>query len=235
MKIVHKQKTTRCHTNLRRRSCRVGATTSFASSVEGSIDFRGRALVIPVVSSRDGILAAKVRTVEPKIVRAEGAVGVHDVAVVARDTTVIPDAVARLAPDVMAERAKAGVELLENDGLGLDLADLLGDNPLGHLLNDEKALLNDLNALAAADKLLVLLDDDLLLDGATEVIRAVEVIEAIERRDAHPVVEGDGRAMGAGVCTSSQSPDLGQRLSHDTDDHSRGSEDKGKFGEHFKK
>jgi len=178
-------------------------------------------------------LATKARSAEPKIVGAERAIGIHDATVVAGDTTIVANAVAGMAPDIMAEGAHARLELLENDGLGLDLTDLLGDNPLGHFLNNEEALLNDLDALTVADKLRVLLDDDLAPHIASEVVGAVEVVETIERRDAHPVVEGDGRARRDGVSSSSQSPDLGQRFGHDTDDHSRGSEDGEQFSEHF--
>jgi len=205
-----------------------------ASSIECSVNNGGRRVAIPVVSKRNDVLAAKVGSVESKIVGAERTVGVHDAAEVAGDTTVVANAVAGLASDIMAEVAHAGLELFKDDGLGLDLADLLRDNPLSHLLKDEETLLNDYNTLAVAYKLLVLLNDDLLPLGTTEVVGAVEVIEAIEGRDALPVVERDGGAWrDRRVSSGNQSPDLGQRLGHDTDNHGRSGEDGEKFGEHF--
>lgn len=63
--------------------------------------------------------------------------------------------------------------------------------PLSEFLDDEEALLNDLDRLAVAYKLLVLLDDSLTVDRSDEVVRAVEVIESIEGGYPVPVVEGD--------------------------------------------
>ncbi len=97
------------------------------------------------------------------------------------DVGVVADLVARLAAEITAEVSQAGVELLEDDGLRLNLADLLGDDPgsrmshefpwceigagdylpLGHLLEDDETLLDDLDLLGVAHNLL-LLDDNLL-------------------------------------------------------------------------
>ena len=63
--------------------------------------------------------------------------------------------------------------------------------PLGEFLDDEEALLDNLDRLAMAHKLLVLLDDSLAVDRSNEVVRAVEVIESIEGGYPMPVVEGD--------------------------------------------
>lgn len=105
---------------------------------------------------------------------------------------VISDVAAREAPEVAAESVQARVELLEDDGLGLDFTDLLGDDALGHLLEDEETLLNDLDALGVADDFLLLHD----LDGAfaevavVVVVGAVEVVETTEGADSTVVIEG---------------------------------------------
>jgi len=111
------------------------------------------------------------------------------------DAPVITDTVAGTARQITAEGAKAGVELLEDNGLSLNLADLLGDNPLSHLLYDKKALLDNLNRLAVADNFLLFFYDGLAGDRTAEVIGAIEVVEAGKGRDATPVVEGE-------VCSS---------------------------------
>jgi len=55
---------------------------------------------------------------------------------VAGDAAVVADRVARLTPQIVAEAAEATVELLKDNSLGLNLADLLCDDPLGHFLED---------------------------------------------------------------------------------------------------
>jgi len=171
--------------------------------------------------------------VESEVVTAEGAVRVDDVAVVARDAAVIASTAARLVPDITAERAHARDELLEDDGLSLDLADLLSDDPLGHLLKDKETLLDDLDCLTVADHLRILLYDSLLLDFTSVVIGTVEVVEAREGRDSMPVIKG------VGVASSNISNWLGAGLnpryrpSNDTSDHSRNGDDLEKLGEHF--
>lgn len=104
------------------------------------------------------------------------------------DPAVEADLVVGETSQVTAEASEVGVELFEDDGLGLDFADLLGDDPLGHLLEDDELLLDDLNTLCAADKLL-LLDDDLVEVGSIKVIHAIEVVEVVQGSKASPVVE----------------------------------------------
>jgi len=148
------------------------------------------ALVVPVRAGRDDILLAKAGSGEAEVVAAEGTVRGHDVAKVARDAAVVAGTVAALAAlEIAAEAAHAGLELLKDDDLGLDFADLLGDDPLGHLLEDEKALLDDGDGLGVANELRVLLDY-LLGEGRTrKVAGAVEVVKAGHRGESTPVVE----------------------------------------------
>jgi hypothetical protein len=83
---------------------------------------------------------------------------------------------------VIAEETKAGVELLEDNGLGLNFANLLGDDPFGHLLKNEETLLNNFNGLRVADDLLGRVYHLGEMDRAVKVVDSVEIIEAAEGR-----------------------------------------------------
>ena len=71
--------------------------------------------------------------------------------------------------------------------------------PLGEFLDDEEALLDDLDRLAVAHKLLVLLDDSLAVDRSDEVVRAVEAVEVGHRLVTVVVVERD---ISTNICTN---------------------------------
>jgi len=90
--------------------------------------------VVPIVAANDDSLPADVMTSETEIVRVERAINVEDLMEVASDPAVETNLVASVAPQVAAETVEAKVPLLEDDSLGLDLADLLGNKSLGHLL-----------------------------------------------------------------------------------------------------
>jgi len=81
---------------------------------------------------------------------------------VASNAAIVADTAAGLAPQVPAERAERGVELLEYHSLRLDVTNLLRDDPLSHLLKDEETLLDDRDRFSVADDLLLLLDDSSL-------------------------------------------------------------------------
>jgi len=198
---------------------------SSKSSAVGSPDRCGGGRGVPVRASGNDVLAADIASGEAEVVGAERRVGRDEVAEVAGDAAVIADAVARGAAQVTTEEAEAGVELFENDGLSLDLADLLSDDPLSHLLEDEETLLDDFDGLAVAYEFLRLLNDGLAGDAAYEVIRAVEVIEASQRREPSPVIERGS--------TSDKFLVYGERFSSNTRDEGRGDDDFKKLGEHF--
>lgn len=158
---------------------------------------------------------------------------------------VVSNVVARGAAKVMTEKPKAGVELLKHDGLSLHFTDLLSDDPLGHLLQDEEALLDDLDGLGVANEFLGLLGNECLGGySADEVVGSVEVIEVSERRVATPVVEGDiatggyksmllkiGSFINEYIFTQSVK---GMRSSGNACDQSRGDGDNfEELGEHF--
>jgi len=73
-------------------------------------------------------VAADVMATEAHVRVAERAIRRDDVSVVAGNAAVVADASAGLVPQVTAEVAHARVELLKDDGLCLDFANLLCDN-----------------------------------------------------------------------------------------------------------
>jgi len=198
---------------------------SLLSCVVSRANGSGGGLGVPVGASGNDVLAADVASAEAEVVGAERRVGRDNVVEVAGDAAVETYAVARGAAQVAAEEAEAGVELFKNDSLSLDLADLLSDDPFGHLLEDEETLLDDFDGLAVAYQFLGLLDDSLAGDSADEVIRAVEVIETSQRREASPVIER--------VSTSDKRLVYGEGFSSNTRDEGRGNSDFKKLGEHF--
>jgi len=106
---------------------------------------------IPIGTTNNGRASTAVKTRKSKVISRKRPIGLDDTTEVASDGTVEADLVAGDAVQVVMEESKAGVELLENDGLGLDFADLLEDYPLSHLLDDEQALLDDFDRLGVAD------------------------------------------------------------------------------------
>lgn len=182
-------------------------------------------MVVPVRPAGDDGAAANRASTEAEVLAVEGAVGVVDASVVASDAAVVADLVAGLARQITAEASEARVELLEDDCLGLDLADLLSDDPLGHLLEDNEALLDDLNLFGVADNVLLLLDH-LGGVGVDEVAGAVEVVKVAHGRETTPVVERGARAGG-------DIPAKTNRLGHGTADEGGDREElDGKFGKH---
>jgi len=196
-------------------------------SAEGTSDGSRGGPTVPVRALGDDVLLAEVETGESEVVGAQGRVRVHHVAEVAGDTAVVADAVLRLTAEVTAEGAHAGGELLEDDSLSLDVADLLGDDPLGHLLQDEETLLDDRDGLSVADELGILLDDGLREGGTAEVVGAVEVVEPGHRGEPSPVVEGVGSA-GIEILRL-----VGKGGRDDGADESSGGKNLENLGEHF--
>jgi len=118
-----------------------------AGSAVGSTN-RGRGgLSIPVGASGENVVASEVVAGETEVIGGQRAFRVDDGAEVAGDAAVEANVAVGGAAEVAAEETERGVELLEHHSLGLDFADLLGDNALGHLLEDQEALLNDHNGL----------------------------------------------------------------------------------------
>jgi len=144
---------------------------------------------------------------------------------VAGDTAVEADVVARGAAQITAEETEAGVELLEDDGLGLNLTDLLGDDPLGHLLENEETLLDDHNRLAVADNFLLIFDNSLAGERTNKIVRAIEIVETVEGGNSSVVIER--------VSTSNELSVRGHRLSGNTCNEGSGNDNFNELGEHF--
>jgi len=121
------------------------------SSAVGISDGSRGGLGVPVGTAWNDVLAANGGAGEPKVVRGERTIGRFEITVVAGDAAIVANTAARVVQQVAAEGPHAGVELLEDDGLGLDFANLLSDDPLGHLLDDEKTLLDNFDGLAVAN------------------------------------------------------------------------------------
>lgn len=77
------------------------------------------------------------------------------------------------------------------------------NKPLGHFLDDEKALLDDFDRLAVANELLLGGNNGLAAAGTIKVVDAEEVIEAAHGREPTPVVEG---LIGAGSWRKDSKP-----------------------------
>ena len=75
-------------------------------------------------------MSTKIVASEAKVVGSQGPVFSNDVAEVVGDTRVETDMEARSATEVVAEQSKAGVELFEDDGLGLDFTNLFRDDSI---------------------------------------------------------------------------------------------------------
>lgn len=97
--------------------------------VLGIVNGNGRERVVPVVTSNNNGLLSEVVSREAEIVGAERAVSLEEVMEVVYDSSVESDVSAWTAEQVTSEETKRRVELLKYDGLGLNFADLLGDDP----------------------------------------------------------------------------------------------------------
>jgi hypothetical protein len=159
-------------------------------------DRDGGSRIDPVSSTDSNDMASDIMTAEAKVVSRKAPVKVIEILEVPDNVRVVTNLEARESVKISLEMTEAGVELLKDDGLGLDFADLLGDDAFGHLLEDGETLLDDDDALGVADELLFG-DDGLGEVGMGEVVNAVEVIEAREGGVASVAAErGEVIALG---------------------------------------
>lgn len=89
-----------------------------------------RAVIVPVVATNDDSLTSEIVASEAKVVGVERAVTAHDLAEVLDDVAIVANLVVGVAAQVTAETVETRVPLLEDNGLSLDLADLLSDDPM---------------------------------------------------------------------------------------------------------
>jgi hypothetical protein len=107
---------------------RVRQTMSVAGGEVGIVDSLERAAVVPVVSTDDDGGLSDVQAVEAKVMAGETAVLLEDVLEVTCDDVIIAGTASRDTSEVTLEVTQATVELLEDNDLGLDIADLLNNN-----------------------------------------------------------------------------------------------------------
>lgn len=148
-------------------------------SAKGGTARGGGSGTVPVGAANDDGLRATGGARESEVITGERAIGVANATEMTRDALIEANGMAGGAAQIVAEVAKAGVELLKDDRLGLNLTDLLSNDALGHLLEDKKTLLDDFNGLGMADELLRL-NNGLGDVRAIEVVDTVEIVEVIE-------------------------------------------------------
>jgi len=149
-----------------------------------------RAGCIPIVTANNNGLASNIVSSETEVVEIERAVDVNNLTKVTDNVTVEAYMVVGVAAQITAKAMQARVPLLKDDSLGLNFADLLGDDPLSHLLQNNQTLLDNFNALRVAHELLLLLHNDLTEVGSIEVIDTMKVVEVGQGREPSPIVEG---------------------------------------------
>jgi len=159
-------------------------------STVSSTNRNERITVIPVVAINDNGVVAEITTRETKVMGRERTIGIEEIVVLGEDVLVETDLFAGETTEVLTETTETSMPLFEDDGLCFDFTDGFGDNPLGHLLDDEKALLDDLDLLAVANDLLLGGDNGLAAAGSVEVVDTEEVIKVAHGRDTTPVIEG---------------------------------------------
>jgi len=155
-------------------------------------------VIVPVVSLGNDVVGTNITAVEAPVVGVERTVVVEEFVVVRDNIPVITNMSLGATAKIVVEGPDARPPLLEDNGLGLDLTDLLRDDLLGKLLEDNKPLLNDFDLLGMANDVL-LVDNMLLVVGRVKVLTAVEVVEALQGFVPSPAFEGERVATGAQV------------------------------------
>jgi len=209
---------------------------SIVGGGEGTLNAGTRAGVVPVAATDNNGVRADIVTREPKVVERERAVVLVDELVEVRgDTRVEANTVSRIAAEIISKVAERSVELVEDDCLGLNFTDRLGDNALGHLLEDDEALLDDLDLLGVAYDVVLRLNHLFEVNGSIKVVPAVEVVKVTKRGVTTPVVERV-ETTSRQVCRSSGSEISGAGVGngsrqHSGDESAKGNE-LGKCSEH---
>ncbi len=128
-------------------------------SSECSRDGPRRSRIIPVRTTHKNGASTKFATRKPKVINRERSILMDNVAEMARNASVKANLMSGDTMQVITEETETSVELLKDYGLSLDFTDLLGDDSLGHFLEDEEALLNDFNGFGVADDARRRIDD----------------------------------------------------------------------------
>lgn len=92
---------------------------------------------------------------------------------------------------IVTEKRETRMELLKDDGLSFNFANLFENDSLCHFLNNEETLLNDFDCLGVANQMGRGVDDLAEVNRAIKVVHSVEVVEVVEGGETTPVVEGE--------------------------------------------
>lgn len=149
---------------------------------------------LPVEAGGADELRADVGAVEAEVLDDDGVVLVNELVDEGRDMRVVADRAARDVGQVGAEGLKAGHELVPDNGLDLDLADLGEDDTLGELGEDGELLLDDVDGLRLARDGLG--EDSLRVEATTEIALAVERVEVGHAVKATPIVQREAAEAG---------------------------------------
>lgn len=142
------------------------------SNEEGVADTLLGRLGNPVVTAWNDVVAAVIMSSEPKVL----IFIIPKLRQVLNDLGVISNLEVGFTLQVLGEMACASLPLLPNKRLSLNLTDEFSNNLLGILLEHQKTLLNNLNLLLLADKLLLWNQSD-LLEMTGVVVLAVEAVK----------------------------------------------------------
>jgi len=170
----------------------------------GIVDSLEGVAVIPVVVGKHKSLQSDVPTAEAKVVAGDATIALKEFSETSSNGVVKANTATRDTSQVALEVAQAAVELLPGNNLGLDVANILDDDPLSQFAENNKTLLNNLNSAGTADEF-TFFHDDLLETTAIKVVDAVEVIKVVEGVEVPPAVEGDMRRPRSHVTATSDS------------------------------
>lgn len=156
----------------------------------GEVDVSWGPVVVPVEAADVLEVPADVEAVEAKVLVVDAAVD-EELVEEAGDPRVETDIAATAVADVGAKVGEAAAELVEDDDLRLNIADLAQEDLFGDLLQDEELLLDLVDADSGADELVLVQEHEFVI-AAAKVVGAKEVVEAVQRANTLPVVEGEG-------------------------------------------
>ena len=99
------------------------------NGLKDGADIFGRWIVVPVRSAGNDEVLANIAAAESKAVGIEGAIRFQNLNNEFRNALVVANVATRLAGDIALELVKSAAELLENNDLRFDVANLLQYDP----------------------------------------------------------------------------------------------------------
>jgi len=132
-------------------------------------------------------ILAEVETVEAEIFDGKGTVNVEELRSELDNVLVETGFATVEEQQVICEDIESTSQLLDEEGLSLNFANLFKNHLLSEFLNDEQLLLNKVNGLSSTEQLI--LKEELLVLESEDIVDAEEIVEAIKRCKASPTVE----------------------------------------------